>query len=174
MIFNAQSTFPVVSGKRQLIHLITSQSFLTVPDISQSCLGMFWRKYSRINQKAKMCRIEALAVGKACYARLFWGGDHVSETLSTVHDKFHCCVHFCINFGDLDLISGRSGLAFQGGQVKPLLRLFLSTVKSDPVKLVYSCHIHGHDHAQNAFGKFPGKTLTLAFSRILKDLSNFA
>ena len=63
---------PVRGG--DIIHLTTSQSLFTVLDISQS-LFLQWRGFGKdkveLTGKADMSRLEALAVGKACYARLY-------------------------------------------------------------------------------------------------------
>ena len=68
---------------RNTIHLVTSQSLFTVPDVSQSLFGKkrkkdrYWMFYAPVfgensaerTWKAEICRLEALAVGKAKYAR---------------------------------------------------------------------------------------------------------
>ena len=75
MVGNAQSTVSVKSG-RNIIHLITSESlffFFTVPDISQPSFGEIIMEKMKQNEPKKVgiSRLEALAVGEACYARLF-------------------------------------------------------------------------------------------------------
>ena len=64
-------TISVASG-RNTIHLITSHSLVTVSDISQSLFGEVLGK-NEVDRtgKAEISRLEAPAVGKACYARLY-------------------------------------------------------------------------------------------------------
>ena len=66
LAFNAQSTVSVISG-RNTIHLITANS--------RRLPAFVWRGFGENeverSGKAEISRIEALAEGKACYARLY-------------------------------------------------------------------------------------------------------
>ena len=76
MVFNAQSTISDYI-RANTIHLSTqkSQSLLIVPDISQSMFGEVYigsgGNEVELTGKADISRLDALAVGQACYARLY-------------------------------------------------------------------------------------------------------